>query len=307
MPLEYEKLIFSLYRNILNLFGKKKFFLLYSIVQNDSIYKMKGEFLMNKYNEIRSIITQLSGQDRIITIPKLFIEITGDLAESILLNQIVFYSDKSKRADGFFYKTYKDWSAEICLTERQVRYSTKKLVAKGLIETKLIKANGFPTVHYKLRFDNLVKWILTNCSIGILQNVGMDTDNLSESLTEITTENTTDDKKILSDKSNDIPFSKIIDYLNSKANMHFKASSKTSQAKIRARWNEGYRLDDFAHVIDVKVNEWLNDPKWSKYLRPDTLFGTKFENYRNQKKVVNRDAINRQRAENFRTENGLPF
>jgi len=262
---------------------------------------------MSKYNEIRRVITLLSGQDSIVTIPKLYIEITGDLAESVLLNQIVFYSDKSKRDDGYFYKTYKDWTDETCLTDRQIRYSTKKLVDKGLIETKILKANGSPTVHYKLRFDNLVKWILTNCQNGILQNVGMDTDKLSESLTEITTENTTDNKKILSDEPDDIPFSKIIDYLNSQANTKFKASSKTTQVKIRARWNEGHRLYDFAHVIDVKVNEWLNDPKWSKYLRPETLFGTKFENYRNQKKVVGKHAASHQRAEDFRRENDLPF
>ena len=112
---------------------------------------------MNKYNEIRSMLTQLSGQDRIVTIPKLFIEMTGDLAESILLNQIVFYSDKSKRTDGFFYKSNKEWSEEVCLTQRQVRYATTKLVEKELIETKLFRVNGAPTVHYKIRFDNIIR------------------------------------------------------------------------------------------------------------------------------------------------------
>ncbi|MFJ7970943.1 hypothetical protein [Psychrobacillus sp. NPDC096389] len=112
---------------------------------------------MNKYTEIRSMITQLSGQDRIVTILKLFIEMTGDLAESILLNQIVFYSDKSKRTDGFFYKSNKEWYEEVCLTQRQVRYATTILAEKELIETKLFRANGAPTVHYKIRFDNLIR------------------------------------------------------------------------------------------------------------------------------------------------------
>lgn len=263
--------------------------------------------MASQYDEVRRVLAQLSGHDRIVTIPKLYIEMTGDLAESVLLNQIVFYSDKSKRNDGFFYKTYDDWSKEVCLTERQVRYSAKKLIDKGLIETKVLKANGSPTVHYKLRFDNLVNWIVTNCQDGNLQNVGNDTDNLSGSLTESTTENTTDDKKILSDKPDDIPFKKIIEYLNIKANTNFKASSQATQNKIKARWNEGHRLDDFAHVIDVKVNEWLNDTEYNKYLRPDTLFGNKFENYRNQKKVVNKNAVNQQRAEDFRRQNDLPF
>lgn len=263
--------------------------------------------MVSQYNEVRRVLAQLSGHDRIVTIPKLYIELTGDLVESILLNQIVFYSDKSKREDGYFYKSYKEWTEELSLTERQVRYAAKKLIAKGLIETKVLKANGNPTVHYRLRFDNLLAWIMTKSNVGSLQSVGNVPYDLSESLTEITTENTTDDKKILSDKPDDIPYSKIIEYLNIKANTNFKPSSKATKDKIRARWNEGHRLNDFAHVIDVKVNEWLNDPKWSKYLQPSTLFGPKFENYKNQKKVVNKHAINQQRAENFRRENDLPF
>jgi hypothetical protein len=35
-------------------------------------------------------------------------------------------------------------------------------------------------------------------------------------------------------------------------------------------------------VIDLKSVEWLSDPHWNKFLRPETLFGTKFESYLNQ-------------------------
>lgn len=80
----------------------------------------------------------------------------------------------------------------------------------------------------------------------------------------------------------DIPFSAIIDYLNEKAETRYRASTPKTQAHIRARWGEGYRLDDFKRVIDVKCDEWLDDTKMRKYLCPDTLFGTKFEKYLNQ-------------------------
>lgn len=79
-----------------------------------------------------------------------------------------------------------------------------------------------------------------------------------------------------------IPFSAIIDHLNEKAGTRFRASTPKTQAHIRARWHEGYRLDDFIRVIDVKCDEWLDDTKMRKYLCPDTLFGTKFEKYLNQ-------------------------
>ncbi|MGE7546078.1 DnaD domain-containing protein [Sporosarcina newyorkensis] len=147
---------------------------------------------MSFYEEMRRLLAQMSGHDRVITVPKIYVELTGDLAEAILLNQIVFYSDKSKRTDGFFYKTHRDWTEEVCLTERQIRHATKKLKEKKLIETKVLKANGAPTTHYKLLSDNLVKWITTLCGNGKQQNVVIDYDIMSQSLTEITTEITTE-------------------------------------------------------------------------------------------------------------------
>lgn len=75
----------------------------------------------------------------------------------------------------------------------------------------------------------------------------------------------------------------IIDYLNNKTKSNFKYTSKATQTKIIARLNEGYVLDDFIEVINKKCLDWLNDSKMSVYLRPETLFGTKFESYLNQK------------------------
>ena len=81
--------------------------------------------------------------------------------------------------------------------------------------------------------------------------------------------------------SETIPYVEIIDYLNSKCSKHYKHKNRIAREKIRARWNEGFRLEDFKHVIDVKAYEWLNDTEMNKYLRPDTLFGSKFEIYLN--------------------------
>ena len=78
------------------------------------------------------------------------------------------------------------------------------------------------------------------------------------------------------------PYGDVIDYLNEKAGTHYKAGVKATQEKIKARCNEGFTLDDFKTVIDKKTAEWKSDPKMSKYLRPETLFGTKFESYLNQ-------------------------
>lgn len=83
-------------------------------------------------------------------------------------------------------------------------------------------------------------------------------------------------------KPDSIPYKVIIDYLNQKANKKFKHTSQKTQTLIKARFKEKFTLDDFKQVIDIKTAQWLADPKMSVYLRPETLFGTKFEGYLNE-------------------------
>lgn len=82
---------------------------------------------------------------------------------------------------------------------------------------------------------------------------------------------------ILSSKALDI-----MNYFNSKANKKFKSNTKATLKIIQSRLNENFTVDDFKRVIDIKVNEWANDNKMKMYLRPETLFGNKFESYLNQ-------------------------
>ncbi len=83
-------------------------------------------------------------------------------------------------------------------------------------------------------------------------------------------------------KSQKIPYEKIIDYLNRKTNSHYRPTSKATRRLIKARYNEGFTDIDFKTVIDKKCAEWLHDSNMAQYLRPETLFGTKFEAYLNQ-------------------------
>lgn len=82
------------------------------------------------------------------------------------------------------------------------------------------------------------------------------------------------------------PYAEILDYLNEVCGTHYRIGEKT-KSLIRARLNEGFELNDFKAVIDTKAAEWLKDPKMAKFLRPETLFGTKFEGYLNQPKASN--------------------
>ena len=74
----------------------------------------------------------------------------------------------------------------------------------------------------------------------------------------------------------------IVDFLNEKAGTHYKASTPKTRAAIHARLAEGFTVDDFKTVIEKKCAEWIGT-EWEKFLRPETLFGTKFESYLNVK------------------------
>lgn len=90
------------------------------------------------------------------------------------------------------------------------------------------------------------------------------------------------EEDILSGKPDHAPYQEILDYLNSKVGTSYRASSKATQRLINASSNEGFEVEDFKKVIDIKVAAWKNDPKMNQYLRPATLFGTKFESYLNE-------------------------
>ena len=71
-------------------------------------------------------------------------------------------------------------------------------------------------------------------------------------------------------------------YLNHTVGKNYKYLDKNLKP-IMARFKEGYTLEDFKQVIDIKTAEWKDSPEFSKYLRPETLFGSKFDGYLNQK------------------------
>ena len=105
-----------------------------------------------------------------------------------------------------------------------------------------------------------------------------------------------------------IPYKEVVEYLNEKTNKNFRYQSTATQRLIKARFNEGFTLEDFKKVIDTKCADWLNDEKMGftledfkkvidtkcadwlndekmvEYLRPETLFSNKFEGYLNSAK-----------------------
>lgn len=77
----------------------------------------------------------------------------------------------------------------------------------------------------------------------------------------------------------------VVNYLNEKCRTDYRATTRKTRELITARAREGFGLHDFHKVIDKKVADWKDDSKMRIYLRPVTLFGTKFESYLNERKV----------------------
>ena len=98
-----------------------------------------------------------------------------------------------------------------------------------------------------------------------------DMQDLRQSNTSNNTNKNTSNKEI---------YSEVLVYLNEKAKTNYRISSREAQKHINARISEGFTVEDFKTVIDNKCSEWIGTD-YEQYLRPQTLFGTKFESYLN--------------------------
>lgn len=79
------------------------------------------------------------------------------------------------------------------------------------------------------------------------------------------------------------PTEEIIGHLNQRAGTHYKSTTANTRKLIKARLKEGFTVDEIKMVIDKKCADWLRNPAMVGYLRPETLFGHKFESYLNAK------------------------
>ena len=161
-----------------------------------------------------------------------------------------------------------DWTRS---TKRGVMKTVKSLVEKGLVEKKD-------------RYVNDVKF----CEYRALKTPKKVVNSVHRGM-ELSSPNNILNNNIL-DNKRDI-YTRVCSRLNQKAGTSYKPTSKATQRHINARLAEGYTVEDFITVIDKKCAEWLHDPKMRAYLRPETLFGPKFEGYLNAPERGKNDGI----------------
>lgn len=162
-----------------------------------------------------------------------------------------------------------------------------QLIKRGYVQSEIRYKKG--TKEIKGRYLKISNTPIKEKDKGYLRKVK---DPIEEKFNTPIEEKLKDNTTSFNTTSNntlDIPFVEIVDYLNKSTSKNFRHTSAKTRDSIKARWNEGFRLEDFKKVIDIKTAEWKNDKKMSAYLRPETLFGTKFESYLNQETNIRDD------------------
>ena len=157
------------------------------------------------------------------------------------------------------------------ISKRQISTALQKLIDEKIIITGNYNKSAYDrTLWYAITEKG--KSILHFCTMENTKKENGNAENV-EPIPNINTDLKTSDIK---------PYKDIVDYLNKKAGTAFKSKSKNTQQHINARLSEGFTVENFKTVIDKKCAEWIGT-EWEQYLRPATLFGTKFENYLNAK------------------------
>lgn len=172
---------------------------------------------------------------------------------------------------GYCYASNEYLSKLFNTTETTITRKLRKLKEKNYITVEY-KKRGSEIIERNIRLTKMYVDHLQNCkstTYKIVRENNITTNNINNNNEEINKER----------KKN---IELVIDYLNLVVGTKYRASASATK-HINARFDEGYELDDFYDVIDNKYEEW-HDTDMEKYLRPDTLFGTKFDIYLNQKK-----------------------
>ena len=209
------------------------------------------------------------------------------LDEAIMLGELAseyeYWEARGEIKDGYFYSTVENVQENTTLSDRRQRAAIKTLQSAGVLNMKL---KGLPKKRY---FSINEVRIMEELNVANVQNKTLQNERFVHCETQDvnlakrqTNKNNPNENKEKKNKNENIEiYTRICSYLNKKAGTNYRPTRANTQRHIDARLAEGFTVDDFIKVIDVKCAEW-SGTNMDKYLRPDTLFGSKFEDYLNQ-------------------------
>lgn len=239
------------------------------------------------------------------------IEFGLDTIDAVLLRYFIDFKDSGSMVkkkigeETFYWLKYDGIIRELPILnlKRDTVYRRLKNMSKNnILKHKTVKNNG--VYSYFNIGDNYIKLISDSNPIH------SDFNTVSYGFKSNTPSDLNPEQKINLLNNNSIKdinrYKLIIEYLNNKAETKYKFTTKKTQQMINTRFKEGFTVEDCYKVIDNKVTEWINTDM-EKYIRPETLFGSKFEGYLNQKGKGGRGSYVNERDSKKLHEDGVGF
>ena len=223
-----------------------------------------------------------------IVIQSFMVSELGLKGNELLIYAIIFgFSQTTGQAFHGSLTYLESWTNS---TRHTVISSLKSLVEKGLIEKEEQTINGVKYCSYRVKNS-------TDESEEVVQNLHGGSAKIAQEVVQKLhggsakiapnnilynmVDNIVDNNIVENAEKHDMKvITEIVDYLNEKAHKKYRSNNKTTMRHINARLKEGYTLSDFKQVIDNRCATWLGTDM-EQYIRPETLFGSKFENYLN--------------------------
>jgi len=108
---------------------------------------------------LQNVVRELNRPD-IRTVSALVAKVIGDQNAGLMAVRLLHWFPKAKKIGGWVYKSWRDWNTECNLSQAQVKrvHSNGFLEMIG-VERAIMKANGTPTVHYRLDQIKLIQKI----------------------------------------------------------------------------------------------------------------------------------------------------
>lgn len=216
------------------------------------------------------------------------------LDELEVLRLLTRYSNYETNVSGYTVaQIVASSDKRLLLTTQKVRTILKRFEKEGYIHFLSKGSKGKESTLKLTIKQQLFNNYPTNKSEQLQQVEDLPNNNVTT--IQQLTNNTTKNKE---KESNNI-YSLVIDYLNRKASTNYKSTTKNTRSCISARIKEGFTVEDFKKVIDCKSKDWIGT-EFEKYIRPTTLFGTKFENYLNEANKKTPTAIGASKNKNIK-------
>jgi len=146
---------------------------------------------MDNQKEIFGLIESMSGQLNLLVVPRIFVTLTGDIESALVLSQCIYWSSRSSCEGGWFWKTTDEFTEEVAMGYYKFRSAVKRLIMMGYLETKVKRANGDPTTHYKPCLEKIATSIIAISRKPNRENRENQIAITAKSLTDTTTEITT--------------------------------------------------------------------------------------------------------------------